>query len=335
VAAPPALLEPALPGGLDAALVQVPLDTVDAALAALPPSAGVAQFLAEGGRNLLIGRAANLRRWAATHLGAGPPPKPGKRPPLDLRPVAAAIRFAPSAGEFQQRLLFERLMARFVPLSARRDLKAPAWLHLDVCDPFPRLAPRGARAARAGGPGCFGPFRDLRAAARARDALHRRLPLRPCEFAFEPHPELPLGLGCVYAQTRSCAAPCLARVSADEYRALAATAARLLRGPRDDDADLPSWVSTREVCALVVDPAPGGLGLYPVRDGRVLEPSAMLCAPDRLEDAARALEWAAPADDADWPWLLSWLHAPRRKGRYVVLGKEEPEELSARLRHVL
>ena len=34
-----------------------------------PPAAGVGQILADGERNLVIGRPSNLRRWAAGHLG--------------------------------------------------------------------------------------------------------------------------------------------------------------------------------------------------------------------------------------------------------------------------
>lgn len=327
--APPAGLEPALPGGLDAALVTVPIASVESVLAALPASAGVAQFLAAPAagesrpRNLLIGRAANLRRWAATYLGAGPPPKPGKRPPLDLRPVASAIRCAPTTGEFQQRLLFERLMARYVPLSARRDLKRPAWLHLDVAERFPRLGTRTGRAAAAGGP-LFGPFRDVRAAGRARDALHKRIPLRPCEYTFEPHAELALGLGCVFAQTRSCAAPCLLRVTADEYRAIAVGAADLLGRHREQDPDLPSWIAAHDARAVIVDPTKRGLELYPVRGGQVLESAALRCAPELADTAARALDWPAAEGPSDWPWLLPWLHAPRRKGRYAVLHEDAP-----------
>lgn len=324
----------ALPGGLDAALVTVPLDSVEAALSTLPAAAGVVQLLADEGRNLVIGRAANLRRWAAARLGAGPPPRPGKRPPLDLRPVARSIRFARSSGEFQQRLLFERLMARSIRPSARRDLRPPAWIHLDTAERFPRLTVRGPRAARGGGP-LYGPFRDARAAARARDLLHKRIPLRPCEYVFEPHPELPLGLGCVYAQTRTCAAPCLQRVSEAEYHTLAEAMAAVLRGPRTGDEALPDWVSTREPArALIVDPVSRGFELYPVREGRVLEEAALRCGAGSLEEAARSMEWPAPPEaEADWPWLLPWLHAPRRKGHYLPLGEGgDPAAAAARVR---
>ena len=102
--------------------------------------------------------------------------------------------------------------------SARRDLKPAAWLHLDPGARFPRLTVR----PMAGDPaGLFGPFRNRPAAARAVAALHKLFPLRPCDFVFEPAPDLSLGLGCVYAQVRTCAAPCLSRVSEDGYRGLA------------------------------------------------------------------------------------------------------------------
>jgi hypothetical protein len=92
------------------------------AMEALPAAAGVGQIRATGGRSLVIGRPANLRRWAASHLGQARPRKKGGRPPLDLRPVAASIAFVETTSPFHQRLLFERLMGRTVAPSARRDL---------------------------------------------------------------------------------------------------------------------------------------------------------------------------------------------------------------------
>src|SRR6185436_10016743 len=106
----------------------------------------------------------------------------------------------------------------------RRDLKPPAYLRLDPAERFPRATVENT----AGEPTRFGPFRDRRAAGKALAALHKAFPLRPCDYVFEPHPELPLGVGCLYAQVRSCAAPCLVRISEEEYRGLAAAAADVL-----------------------------------------------------------------------------------------------------------
>jgi len=285
--------------------------------------AGVGQILDPEGRNLLIGRAANLRRWAASRLGRGKPVPKGKRPPTDLSPVAAAVAHAPTSSSFQQRLVYERLMARYVPLSARRDLKPPAFLHLDPRERFPRISVRRFEEGGA----LFGPFRDRRAAEKARDLLHKLHPLRPCDYTFEPEPALPLGLGCLYAQVRTCAAPCLVRIAEEDYRAMAARVAQELARPdrRAEGTGLPAWVSAVDGRGVVVARGTSGVELYPVRAGRVLDLAALVAPADAWEAALEAIRWddagATPAGaPADWPWLSAWLHSPagRTSFLYVV-----------------
>lgn len=310
-----------------------PLTTVaigedpDAALAALPAGPGVGQIIGPEGRNLVIGRAANLRRWAASHLGQGPPPKKGKRPRTDLRAIARALRFAPTASEFGQRLRYERLLGEHVPLAKRRDLKTPAFLHLDRDERFPRVLVREAAGDHAG---LYGPFRDRAAAARARDLVHKRFPLRPCDYAFEPHPELALGLGCVYAQVRSCAAPCLARVSEQAYRDLAGQATAFLASPESRGDELPRWVGRfAGAKGLVAERTRQGLELFAIREGRVVDEAAG--PDDALEDAIARMDWTREAPADDLAWVCSWLHAPKRKGAWV-LAEGAPADLARRVR---
>jgi len=319
---------PPAPGPL---FTQLPFDGVEATLAQLPRAAGVGQILASGARNLLIGRAANLRRWFATHLGAGRPPRKGARPPTDLSPLAATLAWAETTSVFHQRLLFERSMGEHVPLSARRDLKTPAFLHLDASERFPRASVRPAGAGS-----LYGPFRDRRAAQRALEALHKRLPLRPCDYSFEPDPALPLGLGCLYAQVRSCAAPCLARIGEAPYRDLAAQAARLLADPesRAELADaIPPWVSGARL-GLVVERGRAGVELYPVSEGEVLDGRARTCAAQDLESTLAGLDWSpGQTSRDDRPWLSAWLHGPRKAGAYLPLVEgEDPAILARRVR---
>jgi hypothetical protein len=317
-------------------LTQVALEADPATvLATIPSGPGVAQILGPEGRNLLIGRPANLRRWFATHLGHKPGKlKPGQRPPTDLRPIAAALAYAPVATPFEQRLRYERLTARYVPASARRDLKPPAFVHVALGERFPRLTVRRADGDLGG---LFGPFRDRGAAERARTALHKLLPLRPCDYTFEPHPALPLGLGCVYAQVRTCAAPCLARASETDYRALAAAAVRILGGderPEGAEAWLPPWISAaRGQRGIVATAAGGTVHLFPVREGAVLEDQAATVPLDDLEAGASGLAWNGPANPPDdWAWLTAWLNAPRKNEAYVVLKDDDgPEAAAARL----
>jgi hypothetical protein len=297
---------------------------VAASLASVPAVAGVGQILGPEGRNLIIGRAAHLRRWAASHLGGGKTPRPGVRPPTNLAPIATAIAYAETTSAFHQRLVYERLMAGHVAPSARRDLKTPGYLHVDEQERFPRVAVTGAVGSREH---LYGPFRDRRAAERARDRLHKLFPLRPCDYAFEPDPGLPLGLGCVYAQVRSCAAPCLARVSEDEYRALASDLASLLARPEARSSELaevlPPWILPLGGAAgLVAERGARGLELYPVREGAVLEEGGVLQEGDlRLEAALGSVAWAVAPGAArdDRAWLSSWLHTPRRTGVFLAV----------------
>ncbi len=304
-------------------------------LASIPATAGVGQILGPANENLLIGRAANLRRWAASHLGAGRPLAKGKRPPTDLRAVATAVSHAPTSSSFQQRLVYERLMACYVPLAQRRDLKAPAFLHLDPAERFPRVS---VRRLEEGTRALFGPFRDRKAAERARGALHKLVPLRPCDYTFEPDPALPLGLGCIFAQVRSCAAPCLARTSEADYRRMAAeTAARLARA----DPSLPSmppWLSAAQAgLGIVVDLPPGRVRLYPIVAGRVRERAMVQADPADLEDALARLFWdESGPGEPDWPWLVPWLQSPRGRGSYVrVDERDDRTTLVAGLREVV
>ena len=235
----------------------------------------------------------NLRRWAGSQLGQAPKPRagaPARRPRTNLAGIATAVAWLPADGPFRLRLAYERLHADIVPRPPRRDLKPPAFLHLDAAERFPRVSVRGL------GPGpLYGPFRDRRAAEKARDAVQRRFPLRPCDYGFEPDPALPLGLGCLYAQVRSCAAPCLARVGELDYRTLAAQAAAWLADPSlrsDAPSAVPTTMGAAAGRAVIVDAGRHSVGLVPVQGGRVLDEALVEASP--TSSRARSAAWRWP-----------------------------------------
>jgi hypothetical protein len=140
------------------------------------------------------------------------------------------------------------------------------------------------RPAEAGLLAAYGPFRDRGAAEKARAGLHKLIPLRPCDYTFEPDPTLPLGLGCLYAQVRSCAAPCLSRVTEEAYRGLARDAAALLADPAARAAP-PAWLPA------TVGPAEGhGLVVGSTRSSRA-----------RCTKRLGSPWWTRPASTARWP----------------------------------
>ena len=306
-------------------------------VARLPAAPGVGQLLGAGGRHLMLAPAANLRKWAASHLGLGKPPPPGRRPKTNLAGIATSFGWACTSSPFAQRLLYERLAAPLIPLSERRDLKPPAFLHLEPRDRFPRVTVRSGEQGRAG---LFGPFRNRSAAEKARDAVNRLFPLRPCDHSFEPDPALPLGVGCLYAQVRSCAAPCLARVSEADYRALAARAADWLSDPAaraDAHEAVPATVEGMEGArAVVLGVGRQEVELYPVRAGRVLEGAAVVTPPVALEAAVARLDWSGEEGPDDWPWLAAWVGSARGRSSYVSLRVAgDGEGLAAAIRSVL
>ncbi len=239
--------------------------------------------------------------------------KPGTRPPLDLSPVATAIRWVATRSGFEQTLAFERLMAPLVPFEKRRDLKPPAYVHLDPTGAFPRAIVRTWPAETDAS--CFGPFRDGSAARAAIAALHQRFPLRPCDYSFTPDPAWPTGVGCVYAQVKTCAAPCLGRVSEEAYRGLASQAAGWLAGPRDDD-DVAPWVTVADARAVIVERAGEAFMAWPVLGRGVVDEGA--AAEETLADTLAGLHWDGPSRD-DAPWLSAWLHTRKRSGVHVVV----------------
>jgi hypothetical protein len=311
---------------------------LDEALGDVPSAPGVGQILGPDDKSLILGRPANLRRWAASHLGAGKPRKKGARPPVDLTPVATAVAFVRTTSAFHQRLAFERLMARYVAPSARRDLKPAFYLHLDPGERFPRITARSG-FGDANLSTLFGPFRDRGAADRARQGIEKLHRLRPCDYVFEPEVALPLGLGCVYAQVATCAAPCLLRVSEEAYRSLARQAADFLNpgNPRPPEiaALLKPWVAPIGSFGLVSEQGSSGLELSPVAQGAVFEEGAAVQADgEPRAQALSRLAWpgeAPPRDDS--AWLSSWLHASRRAGEYRVFqGRPSVADLAERLR---
>jgi hypothetical protein len=297
-------------------------DGLESLLRDVPAAAGVVQILGPEQQALLTSRPANMRRWVGMQLGPPQARKPGQRPATDLRPLATGVRCATSAGTFEQRVVYERWMAPLVPVEKRADLRPPAWLHLDPRERFPRLKVAPLQDAT------FGPWRDKSAAERALRALEKLLRLRPCDFVFEPHSQLPLGLGCFYAQVRTCAAPCLERIDEAGYRDLAQQALGLLTDPElrspEVQAWLPVYCGPARAQALVVEARRDEVDLFPVCAGTVLVEHARRVPRSELEVALGQLAWDAGVDDRnDWVWLANWLHEPRRRAQWTHIAQDE------------
>jgi hypothetical protein len=87
---------------------------------------------------------------------------------------------------------------------------------------------------------------------------------------------------------------------------------------------------------VIVDPGRRGVGLVPVRGGRVQDGSIVETAPDEIEGAVSRLAWPEAGAGEDWPWLTAWLRSPRARASFVLVSDgAAPETLRAALRSAL
>jgi len=155
----------------------------------------------------------------------------------------------------------------------------------------------------------FGPFRDTRAATRARDALYKHFRIRDCDFGFKPERDLPDGL--------------------------AADVARALDGA-GDVPEIPPWVRRAEGRSLVVERGRDGLEVYPIAGGGVIEEAAVAVTPDGLEQSIDGLAWTCVAEARDdTPWLNAWRHGKRSGVEILLRDDEDAASVAARVRQAL
>ena len=164
-------------------------------------------------------------------------------------------------------------MAPLVPLSSRRDLKPPAFLHLDPAQRFPRVSVRGAGED---GASLFGPFRDRRAAEKAQGRAAPPLPPAPLRLRVRARPRaapghgLPLRAGALVRRAlprpRERGGLPLARGRGPPRGSPVPRRAR--RRPPPCPRPWPRWRGAR---AVIVDAGRSAAVLYPVRQGRVLD----------------------------------------------------------------
>jgi len=194
---------------------------------ALPRKPGVYLFKGAGGEILYIGKAINLRARVQTYLNES-----GDDRPLIpyLRSDARDVDTIVTPDEFEALLLENSMIKKEKPrYNIRlRDDKSYVSVRHDPRQPFSRL--EVVRRVKRDGARYLGPFLS---AGSVRDTLRLILPLHPLRlctdrvFRNRTRP-------CVYAQIGRCPAPCVGRISREDYQENLKAAIRLLKGQETD-----------------------------------------------------------------------------------------------------
>jgi excinuclease ABC subunit C len=183
--------------------------------AAMPARAGIFLLEMRGaeagvGAQPYLARTADIRRAAERLLGA--PGAASKQ--LNLREVAARIRYRVTGSKFEQNFAFYQNARLHLPSRYREvmRLRPPAMLKVNLRNSYPRCYV--TRRIRGDEGFYFGPFGSRRAAEDFSESFLDLFKTRRCQIKIRRDPDYP---GCMYSEMKMCLAPCFAGCTPEEY----------------------------------------------------------------------------------------------------------------------
>ena len=188
----------------------------------LPPRPGVYRMINAEGAVLYVGKAKNLKKRVSSYLRVD-------RMPIRLQRMVFnthACEIVTTHTEAEALLLESNLIKQLKPKYniLLRDDKSFPYILIETGHEFPRIVKY--RGARKKGLEHFGPFASAGAVNSTLTALQKVFLLRSCTDAVFSNRTRP----CLLYQIKRCAAPCVGRVSQDDYAELLRQALAFLRG---------------------------------------------------------------------------------------------------------
>jgi excinuclease ABC subunit C len=195
---------------------------IEAALATLPLTPGVYRMLDAKGDALYVGKARSLKKRVTSYT------QPARLPERLRRMVSetVSLEVVTTHTEAEALLLEANMIKRLKPRFniVLRDDKSYPWLMLAEDHAFPQIAKHRGLQSRKGT--YWGPFASAWAVNQTVTAMERVFLLRSCAdtvFANRSRP-------CLLHQIKRCSAPCVERISREDYAALVAQAKAFLSG---------------------------------------------------------------------------------------------------------
>jgi excinuclease ABC subunit C len=202
-----------------------------AALATLPLSPGVYRMLDAKGDALYVGKAKALKKRVAQYLQFDRLPNRLLRMVAETRRLEIVTTHTEVEALLLESNLIKRLMPRFNVLL--RDDKSFPYIALIEDHDFAQIAKHRGSRDRKGR--YFGPFASAGAVNQTLTAMQRAFLLRSCSDAIFAQRTRP----CLLFQIKRCSAPCVGRVTKEDYAALVAEAVDFLEGrSRDAQGEL-------------------------------------------------------------------------------------------------
>lgn len=195
---------------------------IEAALTTMPFAPGVYRMLDAKGDALYVGKARSLKKRVVAYTQIA-------RLPERLRRMVHATRrmeIITTGSEAEALLLEANLIKRLRPRFniVLRDDKSYPWLVLTEDHPYPQIGKH--RGDKRKGASYWGPFASAWAVNQTITALEKVFLLRSCRDTVFESRDRP----CLLHQIKRCSAPCVQRVSPEDYAALVRDAKKFLSG---------------------------------------------------------------------------------------------------------
>jgi len=192
----------------------------------MPAQPGVYRMLDRKGDGLYVGKARNLKSRVQNYAHPAGLSNRLRRMVAETAAVEIVVTHTEAEALLLECNMIKRLMPRYNVLL--RDDKSFPFIHLTAGHAFPQLAKyRGARNKDGS---YFGPFASAGAVNRTLVTLQKAFLLRSCSdsvFTTRTRP-------CLLYQIKRCSAPCVGRISREDYAALIDQARVFLSGRSDD-----------------------------------------------------------------------------------------------------
>jgi excinuclease ABC subunit C len=198
------------------------LAVIEAALPTLPLTPGVYRMLDAKGDALYVGKAHSLRKRVTSYTQVSRLSERLRRMVFETR----SLEIVTTASEAEALLLEANFIKRLRPRFniVLRDDKSYPWLLITDDHPYPQIAKH--RGERRKGASYYGPFASAWSVNQTITALQRVFLLRSCRDTVFDSRTRP----CLLFQIKRCSAPCVDRISKDDYAALVREAKEFLSG---------------------------------------------------------------------------------------------------------
>ncbi|HYZ21730.1 MAG TPA: excinuclease ABC subunit UvrC, partial [Rhodopila sp.] len=182
---------------------------IETALLTMPANPGVYRMLDAKGDALYVGKARSLKKRVASYTQLGRLPERLRRMVSETASMEVVTTHTEAEALLLEANLIKRLKPRFNVVL--RDDKSYPWLMLTEDHPYPQITKHRGAQTRKGS--YWGPFASAWATNQALTAIQRVFLLRSCNdtvFSTRTRP-------CLLHQIKRCSAPCVGRISDQEY----------------------------------------------------------------------------------------------------------------------